>query len=153
MVVNRDKTAVARFSLHTLQQIICFSYAGASPALMGACARRNVGLTFCSPRGKFLTRTSGISRGNALLHRTQYRAADDPTESCRIARNMILGKVYNTRWSIERTRRDHKPHIDEERFRTVSKQLKTLLPKSRKLRAVRHCMVWNGRQPQNISGF
>lgn len=128
VVVNREKSEVARFPLHTLQGIICFSYAGASPALMGACAQRDVGLTFCTPRGKFLARTSGISRGNVLLRRSQYRIADDPAGSCRIARSMIFGKVYNGRWSVERTRRDHKMRIDEEAFRTVSESLKALLP-------------------------
>lgn len=128
VVVNREKAEVARFPLHTLQGIISFSYAGASPALMGACAQRDVALAFCSPRGKFLARTCGISRGNVLLRRTQYRAADDPSESCHIARNMIFGKVYNARWSIERTRRDHKMRIDEDRFRAVSENLKSLLP-------------------------
>lgn len=128
VVVNRDKTAVARFPLHNLQMIISFSYAGASPALMGACAQRDVGLAFCSPRGKFLARACGISRGNVLLRRSQYRLADDPTASCRIARDMIFGKVYNARWSMERTRRDHKPRIDEEEFRAASQSLKLLLP-------------------------
>lgn len=120
VVVNREKTAIARFPLHTLQSIICFSYAGASPALMGACAQRDVDLVFCTPRGKFLARTSGLSRGNVLLRRTQYRIADSPIESCNISRAMIFGKVYNARWSIERTRRDHKMRIDDDKFRTVS---------------------------------
>lgn len=128
VVVNRDKTAVARFPLHNLQMIISFSYAGASTALMGACAQRGVGLAFCTPRGKFLARTCGISQGNVLLRRTQYRAADDPVESCRIARSMIFGKVYNSRWSIERTRRDHKMRIEQEKFGAVSENLKALLP-------------------------
>ena len=70
VLVNRDKTVVARFPLHNLQMIVSFSYSGASPALMGACAERDVGLCFCTPRGKFLARTSGISRGNVLLRRT-----------------------------------------------------------------------------------
>lgn len=128
VVVNRDKTAVARFPLHTLQMIISFSYAGASPALMGACAERDVGLAFCTPRGKFLARSTGISHGNVILRRSQYRVADDPPQSCRIARNMIFGKVYNARWSIERTRRDHKMRIDDDKFSAVSGSLKDLLP-------------------------
>lgn len=128
VVVNREKKEVARFPLHTLQMIICFSYAGASPALMGACAKKDVGLTFCTPRGKFLARTCGISQGNVLLRRSQYRAADDLAESCRIARSMIFGKVYNSRWSLERTRRDHKLRIDDGAFEGVSRRLKELLP-------------------------
>lgn len=128
VVVHREKKEVARFPLHTLQGIISFSYAGASPALMGACAGRDIALTFCSPGGKFLARTSGISSGNVLLRRSQYRIADDPAQSCRIAANLIFGKVYNARWSIERTRRDHKLRIDEERFCSASENLKALLP-------------------------
>ena len=41
---------------------------------------------------------------------------------------MILGKVYNTRWSVERTRRDHAMRINAERFAAVSQQLQGLLP-------------------------
>ena len=43
VVVNREKQEVARFPLHTLSGIIAFSYAGASPALMGGCAKRGRG--------------------------------------------------------------------------------------------------------------
>ncbi len=128
VVANRGGAAIARYPLHTLQNIVSFSYSGASPALMGACAQREIGLAFCTPRGRFLARVSGQMHGNVLLRRTQYRVADDPSESCRTARMMILGKVYNARWSIERTRRDHALRINGERFAAVSQQLQSLLP-------------------------
>lgn len=127
-VANRNGEAVARYPLHTLQSIVSFSYSGASPALMGACAKREIGVAFCTPRGRFLARVSGQMQGNVLLRRAQYRVADDPSESCRVARMMILGKVYNARWSVERTRRDHAMRIDSERFAAVSQQLQELLP-------------------------
>lgn len=85
VVANRGGEAVARYPLHTLQSIVSFSYAGASPALMGACAQREIGLAFCSPRGKFLARVAGQAQGNVLLRRMQYRVADDPSQSCRVA--------------------------------------------------------------------
>ena len=128
VVANRDKREVARYPLHTLSGIISFSYPGASPALMGACAQRDVSLAFCTPRGRFLARVTGESSGNVLLRRAQYRAADDPGPCCRIARSMIFGKVYNARWSIERTRRDHGLRLDAAALATVSTQLKELLP-------------------------
>lgn len=128
VVANRGGAPVARYPLHTLQGIVSFSYSGASPALMGACAAHNVSLAFCTPRGRFLSRVSGAAQGNVLLRRMQYRMADDPAQSCRIARNMIFGKVYNSRWSIERTRRDHALRVDAERFAAVSAQLQDLLP-------------------------
>ena len=42
VVVSREKQEVGRFPLHNLSGILCFSYAGASPALMGACGKRGV---------------------------------------------------------------------------------------------------------------
>lgn len=51
VVVHRDKAEMARFPLHTLEGILSFTYAGASPALMGACARRGVDLAFLLPTG------------------------------------------------------------------------------------------------------
>lgn len=48
--------------------------------------------------------------------------------SCQVAKYMIFGKVYNSRWSIERTRRDHKPRIDQEKFQNAAAVLKNFLP-------------------------
>lgn len=128
VVVSREKQEIGRFPLHNLCGIIAFTYAGASPAFMGACVKRNISLTFCSPGGRFLARASGIINGNILLRRKQYRVADDVTESCKIARHMIFGKLYNSKWSIERTKRDHKIRIDEDKFDKISGEISALLP-------------------------
>lgn len=128
IVVNREKKEIGRFPLHNLEGIVCFSYSGASPALMGACAKRSIGLSFCTPNGKFLAKTAGIANGNVLLRREQYRVADDLERSCQIARNMIWGKLYNCRWSIERTKRDHKLRIDEEKFQNASAVIYGIMP-------------------------
>lgn len=128
VVAKREQEVLARYPLHTLSGILCFSYPGASPALMGACAERGISLSFCTPRGKFLARVSGENNGNVLLRRTQYRIADNPEQSCRFARNMIFGKLYNARWSIERTRRDHGLRLDEEKLSDASRKIQNLLP-------------------------
>lgn len=128
VVANREKKVMARYPLHTLSAILSFSYPGASPALMGACAQRGISMAFCTPQGKFLARITGEANGNVLLRRTQYRIADDPKQSCVIARAMVFGKVHNARWSIERTRRDHGLRVDDRRLQEVSGQLKSMLP-------------------------
>lgn len=128
VVANQGGAPVARYPLHTLSGILSFSYPGASPALMGACAKRGVSLAFCTPSGRFLARVNGENSGNVLLRRTQYRVADDPGPCCRIARSMVFGKVYNARWSIERTRRDHGLRVDSAALSAVSSQLKGILP-------------------------
>ena len=111
VVVSQDRQETARFALHTLEGILCFSYAGASPALMGGCAERGISLAFFTPRGRFLARIAGETRGNVLLRQQQYRAADDPFASCRYARGFLLGKVYNARWVLERATRDHPQRV------------------------------------------
>ena len=128
VVANQQKQILARYPLHTLSGILCFSYPGASPALMGACAERGISLSFCTPGSKFLARISGESNGNVLLRRAQYRMADHWEQSCRIARNMIFGKLYNTRWSIERTRRDHAMRLNVQMLEEVSQKIQNLLP-------------------------
>lgn len=125
--INRQKAG--QFLLHTLENIVCFSYNGATPAFMGACAKRGIGLSFYSPFGKFLCRVVGESQGNVLLRKQQYRISDDKVASCQIARNMILGKVFNCRWSIDRTVRDHSLRVDEERCRKAIQYLTNAMEK------------------------
>ena len=127
IVVKREETVLARFPLHTLEGIFSFSYFGASPALMGACAERNINLAFCRPSGRFLARAVGKSNGNVLLRRKQYRIADDELQSCAIAKNMVIGKVYNARWSLERTLRDHGFQVDTAALERASESLRRSL--------------------------
>lgn len=128
VLANRDKQVVARYPLHTLQNIVSFSYSGASPALMGACAEKGIGLAFCTPRGKFLARVSGKSNGNVLLRREQYRISDSEERSCLLARNMLFGKLYNCAASINRTSRDHEPRVSGLGLDEASSSIKALLP-------------------------
>ena len=135
VVASREHQEAARYPLHTLSGIVSFSYPGASPALMGACAERGISLAFCTPRGRFLARIAGSTSGNVLLRRAQYRTADELSASCRIARSMIFGKVYNARWSIERTRRDHGLRVDGEKLVSASKQIYGLLSQVKEVSA------------------
>lgn len=120
VVVLREDETLGRFPLHTLQGILYFGYKGASPALMGACARNEIGLCFLSPNGRFLARVCGESRGNVLLRKKQYAVSEAPVESCRIARCMIAGKLSNARWVLERATRDHTLRVNVEKLKTVS---------------------------------
>lgn len=129
IVIQDGEKTLGRFPLHTLDNIICFTYKGASPALMGACAERNIGLSFFSPRGAFLARVVGKEYGNVLLRKEQYRISDDDNRSVAYAKNMIVGKVFNGRWSIERTLRDHAYRVDAEKLKQVSRILYETLPK------------------------
>lgn len=128
IVIRCDDRQLARYPLHTLESIVCFSYAGASPALMGACAKRGIDLCFFTPRGRFLARTVGEEHGNVLLRQMQYRVSDDPVQSIRYARIFVLGKVYNARWVLERATRDHPQRVPVDQLKKTSAQLASALP-------------------------
>lgn len=113
--------------LHNLEAIVSFGYRGASPALMGGCASRNISLCFLTPSGKFLARVTGSIRGNVLLRKRQYEVSNDKNVSMGVAKNCILGKVYNTRWVLERVIRDHSLQVDTEKIKRVSEFLKNSL--------------------------
>lgn len=124
VVVVDDKKEIGRIPLHNLEGIISFGYRGTSPALMGACAERNISLCYLTPQGKFLARISGKIKGNIVLRHRQYKSSDDEAISMEIARNCILGKVYNARGVLERGLRDHKFQINAEKVKKASDNLK-----------------------------
>lgn len=130
LVLEKSKT-VARFPLHNLEGIVTFGYSGASPALMGACAKRGISLCFMSQNGQFLANVTGEINGNVILRKQQYRISDDERKSAVIARNMIIGKIYNSKWVLERSTRDHPLQVDVEEIKKVTgnlnEKLRTLL--------------------------
>ncbi len=127
VVILQGEKQIGRYPLHILEGIFLFSYKGASPALMGKCVKENINLALMTPRGKLLARVAGVSNGNVLLRRTQYRAADDPIPSCRIVIYFVFGKISNGKQVLNRARRDHGIRLDEEKFRCGEDKLTTLL--------------------------
>lgn len=120
IVINADGETVGRVPLHNLESVITFGQSGASPALMGKCAEMGIDICFMDRNGRFLCRTQGKVSGNVLLRRRQYRIADDKELSLGIARNIIAGKIFNSKWVLERTLRDHEMRIDAEKFKEKS---------------------------------
>lgn len=154
VVVNRERSEVARFPLHTLEGILTFAYPGASPALIGACAKRGIDLVFFTPQGRFLARTVGEERGNVLLRQTQYRVSDSSHESLNLGKGFILGKIYNARWVLERATRDHAARVPVERLKELSRQLAEALARVEECKTLDELMGIEGEAAQRyFSGF
>lgn len=127
IVVYDDKKEIGRLPLHNLEGIVSFGYRGTSPALMGACVEKNISLCYLTPQGKFLARVTGKIKGNVVLRQQQFLSSCDEKISLDIAKNCILGKVYNARWILERAIRDHPMQIDVEAVKSSSVKLKEFL--------------------------
>lgn len=127
VVVSDKDCEIGRLPLHNLEGIVSFGYRGTSPALMGACAERNISLCYLSPQGKFLARVSGKIKGNVILREQQYKSFLDNEKSLEIAKNCIIGKIYNARWVLERATRDHGLQVNVEKLKMSSEKLKSSL--------------------------
>lgn len=128
IVVKKEEAVSMRLPLHNIENVVCFSYLGASPALMGACAERNVGLCFLTPYGRFQARVSGRVKGNVLLRKKQYAVSENEADRVPIAASFLLGKIANSRKVLDRARRDHGMVLDVERLGQVSDALKAFFP-------------------------
>ena len=106
-----DETRL-RLPIHTLDGIVCFGAITLSPFLMHHCAENDVTISLLSEYGKFLARVQGPVSGNVLLRRKQYRVADDPESAAQITRNILIGKLANTRNVIRRAIRDHGQNLE-----------------------------------------
>ncbi len=123
IIINRDGKVLKKLPLRLFEQILSFSYMGASPALLGACAKQGIAFCFYKPSGRFLARVAGCNNSNVLLRKEQYRISDSEERSCKVARNFIVGKIYNARGVLERAKRDHALSVDVESIAKASSEM------------------------------
>lgn len=124
IIAWKGRQLAQKIPLLNLENILYFGYKGASPALLGECAKRKIGFCFLNQNGRFLARVCGASYGNVFLRKEQYRLSDDERKSCEFAKYMLTGKIYNGRITLMRALRDHPLSVDQERFREVIDLLK-----------------------------
>jgi CRISPR-associated protein Cas1 len=124
VVIKKEEGVSTRLPLHNLENIVCFTWQGVSPALMGACADRNIGLCFLTPNGRFQARVTGRVKGNVLLRKKQYDISEKEADSLPIAASFLLGKIFNCRKVLERAIRDHSMLVDVRSLKGASNFLK-----------------------------
>lgn len=144
VVILEEQEEIGRIPLHNLEGIVTFGYTGASPALMGACAKRNIDLSFMSGTGRFLARVSGETRGNVTLRKEQYRISEQKEESIKFACNFITGKVYNAKWILERAARDYPLRLNADKLKEKSAFMSENLQKIRKCDAAEKLLGLEG---------
>jgi CRISPR-associated protein Cas1 len=144
VVIKKDENIAMRLPLHNLENIVCFGYPGVSPALMGACAEKNIGLCFLTPHGRFLARIIGKVKGNVLLRKKQYLISENQEVSVGIAASFLIGKISNCRTVIERSIRDHALLVDVDQLNEASKSLKAVMTSIRGCKSIDDLMGFEG---------
>ena len=103
MVTGTRKLSVP---IHHLESICVFGPSTISPPAMDLCWEHGVAINFLSDNGYFQARVTGVADTSVTLRRTQFRAADDPTRPAAIARQIVAGKIQNSRNSLLRAGRE-----------------------------------------------
>lgn len=111
VVCRSEERGELKLPFANVESIVCFSYLGCSPALMGKCADNGIPLAFFTPHGRFLARVSGKSQGNVYTRVMQCDCFRD--NQLKLIQNTVATKLSNTRFLVERSLRDH-PELDSE---------------------------------------
>lgn len=111
-----------RIPFDNVENIVCFSYLGCSPALMGKCVSKCIPINFVSPQGRFLAKVCGETKGNVFLRVAQI---DRFRESCLLlAKNTMSAKFCNSVQTIKRTLHDVPAMRDDEEIQNIVAVLK-----------------------------
>ncbi|MBR2175441.1 MAG: type I-C CRISPR-associated endonuclease Cas1 [Clostridia bacterium] len=104
LVCRIDNENKFRIPFDNVESIVCFSYLGCSPALMGKCVSKCIPISFISPQGKFLAKVCGETKGNVFLRVAQI---DKFRKSgIELAKNTMAAKFCNAVQTIRRTLHD-----------------------------------------------
>ena len=145
IAVIAEQEVIGRVPLHNLERIVSCGYSGASPALMGECAKRGIALVFLTKHGQFLAEVTGEFHGNVLLRKEQYRISDQAYRSLPIAKSFLLGKLYNSRAVLLRMMRDHPNRLELEVFQEKTAFLKAALKQVETADSLSELMGWEGK--------
>lgn len=106
-----------RIPFDNIENIVCFSYVGCSPALMGKCVGEMIPINFLSPQGKFLAKLCGETKGNVFLRVAQIDRFRE--NGVNLAKNTMAAKFSNTRQLIRRTLHDNASLRNDEQIKKV----------------------------------
>lgn len=112
--IEVERDTKLRVPLHHLQAIVTFGDVLTSPALIGRCMQGGIGMTLLDRNGRFRARVEGPVSGNVLLRKAQFEASADPVAALKLARNIVAGKLRNSRVVLQRGAREAKADSDRE---------------------------------------
>lgn len=106
---KRENAAGAKklaIPIHHLESVCIFGPCTVSGPALELCWENGVAVHYLTWMGQLQARLSGVADTSVTLRRTQFRTADAPAPCLAIARQMIAGKIQNSRNSLLRASRE-----------------------------------------------
>jgi CRISP-associated protein Cas1 len=92
--------------IHHLESICVFGPSTISAPALDLCWEHGVAVNYLSEFGYLQARMTGVADTSVTLRRAQFRVADQPARCAAIARQIIAGKLQNSRNSLLRAARE-----------------------------------------------
>jgi CRISPR-associated protein Cas1 len=125
--VEVEKETRLQVPLHHLGALVCFGDVLLSPALLHRCADDGRSVVLLDRNGRFKGRLEGPVSGNVLLRKAQHEAVNNADRSLAIARNIVAGKMQNTRQIVLRAARETEDSDDSTALAETAKALANAL--------------------------
>ncbi len=125
--VQVERETVLQTPLLHLGGIVCMGRVNMTSALLQRCAQDGRAVVFHDGRGRFAARVVGPTGGNVLLRRAQHEALSDARWSAAIGRNIVAGKLQNSRQLLLRSAREAGDETDQQALRAAADRLANVL--------------------------
>src|SRR5438874_9174694 len=113
--------------IHHLESVCVFGASTISAPALDLCWEHGVAVNYLSEYGYLQARLTGVADTSVTLRRTQFRAADDPAKCAAVARQIIAGKIQNSRNSLLRAARESDSPEEQSRLEAVTDKLAGLI--------------------------
>ena len=126
--VSIDRKVRLTTPISQLESVAVFGGVHVTPSAMQLCADRGVAVSFFTESGRLMCRVDAPFSSNVLLRREQYRKADSPEFRAAVARNLVAGKIQNTRNLLLRSAREGDAADDQSALQAAATRLGDVLP-------------------------
>lgn len=121
--VEIDGKVQLQVPLHHLGSIVIMGNVMITPFLLAKCADDGRSVAVLDRNGRFKCRMVGKTSGNVLLRQAQYEVVRDEEKAREIARNIVAGKIRNSREVLMRAARESDNLAESDSLRRAGETL------------------------------
>lgn len=125
--VEFEKQLKLAVPIHHIESICSFGQNSFSPQALELCWKNGVAVNCFSENGYFHGRWEGTANTSVVLRRTQYRKADDAEFCTALARQIVAGKIQNSRQIVLRSARETDSERERAELQNRAEELSVVL--------------------------
>lgn len=103
--LKKDGKIIKRIPLIHVNQIMIFGNSQLTTQVMQFCLQQNIPIYLLSGQGRYFGMIDAFSTDSVTLHKQQFKQADNPRFCLELAKQLIKGKITNTRLILKRLTR------------------------------------------------